>query len=273
MRPTVYDLHASVAEIYDRIETKTADVALLRRLIGSVNGLRILEPFCGTGRVLVPLARDGHTLVGLDNAAGMLARARAKLSALPAAVQERVTLHHVDVLHEAWPQGFDLVILAGNCLYELGTPEDQARVIACAAAALRPGGHLFVDNDHMEGDLDPSWYRPAEEDGVFPTGRCADGTCLESRWSVIWYNTATRLIAFRRRTRITRPDGTVEERETVQQKHPPSAEEVAGWLEAAEMTTERRMGDYDANCYTNNAPRAIFWARKDKEVKPDAQRA
>jgi hypothetical protein len=196
----------------------------------------------------------------------MLARARSKLSALSPEVQGRTTLHQIDVLHEVWPGHFDLVLLAGNCLYELATAEEQAHVIARAAAALRPRSHLFVDNDHMEGDLDPSWYRPAVEEGVFPTGRCSDGTHLESSWSVIWYNTATRLIAFRRRTRITHPDGTIEERETIQQKHPPSADEVAGWLEAAGVAIERRMGDYDANYYTNNAPRAIFWARKGTDL-------
>ena len=51
----MYDVDAHVAEIYDQLETKTADVDLIRRLVGPGNRLRILEPFCGTGRVLIPL--------------------------------------------------------------------------------------------------------------------------------------------------------------------------------------------------------------------------
>lgn len=260
----MYDLDAGVAEIYDKIEMKTADVALLGRLLGSREGLRILEPFCGTGRILIPLACDGHTVVGLDHAAGMLDRAREKVSALAPEVRSRIALQERDVVGDGWPQGFDLVVLGGNCLYELATPEEQARVIARAAASLRPGGRVFVDNDHMEGELDPSWYEPPVEDGVFPTGECADGTRLESRWHVVWYDAARRLIRFRRQTRIVRPDGTATEHEVVQQKHPPSGEEVAEWLEAEGFSIERRMGDYDGSVYTDDAPRAIFWARREE---------
>jgi SAM-dependent methyltransferase len=258
----MYDLDARVAEVYDQLITATEDVGLIRRLIGPRTGLRVLEPFCGTGRLLIPLALDGRTVVGMDRARAMLARARAKVGALPPEVQERITLLQADVLWKTWPAGFDLVILGGNCLYELATPEEQARVIGAAADGLRPGGYLFVDNDHMEGALDPSWYDPPMREGVFPTGECADGTRLESRWEVVWYDAPRRLIRFLRQTRVTLPDGGVVEREYLQQKHPVSAVEVAGWLTDRGLRIERMLGDYEGHPYTDSAPRAIFWARK-----------
>lgn len=258
----MYDLDAHVAELYDQLVTDTEDIALIRRLIGTRKGLRILEPFCGTGRVLIPLALDGHTVVGLDRAQGMLSRAKAKARALAPEVQERITLLQRDVLREAWPAGFDLVILGGNCLYELATPEEQAQVIASAANALRPGGHLLVDNDHMEGTLDHSWYDPPVREGVFPSGECADGTCLRSRWEVIWYDPPRRLIRFLRHTRIAFPDGRTAEVQYVQQKHPVSADEVASWLTARGLEIEHMWGNYDRSPYTDSAPRAIFWAKK-----------
>jgi hypothetical protein len=186
----LYDLDACVAEVYDQIETKTADVALIRRLIGTGERLHILEPFCGTRRVLIPLALDGHAVVGLDRAAEMLARAEAKASTLPPQDRVRITLSRRDVLRDSWPHGFDEVVLGGNCLYELGTAEEQTQVTIAAADALRAGGHLFVDSDHMEGELDRSWYDPPEREGVFPSGEWADGTRLESRWRVAWYDAA-----------------------------------------------------------------------------------
>ncbi len=259
---TVYDLDAHVAELYDQQITTTEDVALIRRLIGPREGLRILEPFCGTGRVLIPLAFDGHVVVGLDRAQGMLSRARAKARTLPLEIQGRVTLSRCDVLREAWPTDFDLVILGGNCLYELATPEEQAQVIAAAANALRPGGQLFVDSDHMEGELERTWYDPPMRERVFPSGECADGTRLESRWQVIWYDAPRRLIRLLRQTRISRPGGSIVECECIQQKHPVSAAEVADWLTGQGLTIERMLGDYEGHPYTNSAPRAIFWARK-----------
>lgn len=259
----MYDLDPHVAEIYDKTETKTADVALIRRLIGRPQGLHILEPFCGTGRMLIPLARDGHAIVGLDRAQAMLDRAEAKLDALTAAERGRITLLRADILRDRWPGPFDLVILGGNCLYELATAEEQVQVIAAAAAALRRGGRLFVDNDHMEGELDRSWYDPSVEEGVFPSGECADGTHLDSRWEVTWYDATERLIRFRRTTRVTLPDGRFLEREVVQQKHPVSAGEVAGWLTDQGLVIERMLGDYEGAPYSDAAPRAIFWARRE----------
>ena len=61
----MYDIESHIAEIYDQIEMHTDDVTLLRKLIGGRGALRILEPFCGSGRILIPLALDGHHLVGL----------------------------------------------------------------------------------------------------------------------------------------------------------------------------------------------------------------
>ena len=258
----LYDLDAHVAELYDRLITDRHDIALIRRLIGSRRELRILEPFCGTGRILIPLARDGHTVVGMDSARAMLDRAAAKLGALSPGIRKRVTLLHRDVLRDKWPGGFDLVILAGNCLYELATSGEQARVIAQAAEVLRTGGYLFLDNDHMEGELDRAWYDPPVCEGVFPTGECADGTRLESRWEVVWYDRSRRLVRFLRRIRIIRPDGSVVVREYVQQKHPVSTVEVADWLTEQGLTLEGMWEDHHGSPYTAAAPRAIFWARK-----------
>jgi SAM-dependent methyltransferase len=77
----VYDIEPHIAEIYDQSETYTDDVKLIRKLINGRGPLRILEPFCGTGRILIPLALDGHETVGLDQAKGMLSRARGQSGA------------------------------------------------------------------------------------------------------------------------------------------------------------------------------------------------
>jgi SAM-dependent methyltransferase len=254
-----YDVDSHIAEIYDQIETTSDDVDLIRRLIGSRGPLRILEPFCGTGRILLPLALDGHTLAGLDQAGGILARARLKLAGLADEVRQRVTLVEADVLRADWPQGFDVVILGGNCFYELATPEEQEHCIRQAAASLRPGGWVYLDNNHMEGDLDPAWQQPGIRRNVL-SGLCADGTRVENTSEVVWYDVARRLAHFRRHTVVTCPDGTVIEKEYVQQKHPVSAAEVQGWLDAQHFVVEQRYGDRAGNPYTDQSSRAIFWA-------------
>ncbi len=260
-RFSAYQAGAQIAELYDHVEDHADDLALIRTLIDQRRHLRIVEPFCGTGRILLPLAEDGHTVMGLDRAKHMLARARAKLDMLPAQAQTRVTLHALDVIDHPWPKGFDLVILGGNCLYELATPQEQALCIERAAEALDPGGLLYVDNDHMEGALDLAWRRPGVGPS-FPTGTCSDGTRVKATTETIWYDAPERLVRFRRAIVITRPDGTTLTREFIQQKHPVSQREVADWLDAYGFAVDACYGDRSGNRYKDSAPKAIFWAHK-----------
>jgi len=257
----MYDLEPHIAEIYDQVETYSDDVELIRKLIGGRGSLGILEPFCGTGRILIPLALDGHELVGLDQAKGMLDRARQKVGQLPAQVQHRIILHAADVIADEWPAGFDLVILGGNCFYELATPEEQEQCIISAATSLHSGGHVYVDNDHMEGEFDTSWQRTGVNQG-FPTGTCSDGTCVESITETIWFDVSLRLVRFRRCTKATLPDGSVIENEYIQQKHPVSKVEVQNWLKSHGFTVKQVYGDRTGNPYNKTSPRAIFWAEK-----------
>jgi SAM-dependent methyltransferase len=148
-----YDADIHVAEIYDQSENRQADVDLILTLLGGVGPLKILEPFCGTGRLLIPLALHGHTVFGMDQSAGMLNRARQKIRELPLGLQQRIDLIRADVLCEEWPVGFDLVILGYNCFYELAVPDEQETCVRQAARCLNPGGYVFIDNDHMEGEL------------------------------------------------------------------------------------------------------------------------
>ena len=256
-----YNIEVRVAEIYDQVETQTEDVALIRCLIGERGPLRILEPFCGTGRILIPLALDDHELVGLDQAKAMLNRAQRKIEQLPESVQKRITLVEADVTTSTWPREFDLVIMGGNCFYELATPEEQEGCIASAAAALRPGGYVYLDNNHMEGDLDEDWRRPGVNTNRFPTGTCANGARIQGSTETIWWDAPRRLVRFRRTVTVTFPDGTTTSKEWIQQKHPPSAVEVRTWLEAHGFIIEQMYGDRAGSPYVQSSPRAIFWAR------------
>jgi SAM-dependent methyltransferase len=249
------------AELYDTLETQTDDVQLIRRLIKDERGLQILEPFCGTGRILLPLAGDGHHITGFDLSSAMAARAVEKASAMGVDVQSRVSIFQADVIHTDWPQGFDLVILGGNCLYELATPQEQEQVIASAYNSLKSGGYVYLDNDHMEGELLSSW----RETGVrqsFPHGTTSDGTQVESTIETIWHDAPARLVRFRRRTTAAVLSGSTRIWEYIQQKHPVSTAEMARWLEKHGFVIKHHFGDREGQPYHPESSRSIFWARK-----------
>ncbi len=256
-----YDADFHVAEIYDQREIELDDVDFIRKLIGNFGSIRIFEPFCGTGRILIPLAMHGHAIVGMDQSAGMLRLARQKTKKLPLETQQRINFSQVDVLCDEWPRGFDLVILGCNCFYELATSDEQEKCVMSAFQSLKPSSHLFIDNDHMEGDLAASW----QDIGVLEpslSGKCSDGTVVESTRKTIWFDVPSRLARFRRNTRVTLPDGNVIEQEYIQQKHPVSKGEVQNWLEKNGFIIEGIYSNYVGVPYTGSSLRAIFWARK-----------
>ncbi|HEX5501234.1 MAG TPA: class I SAM-dependent methyltransferase, partial [Thermomicrobiales bacterium] len=81
---------AALARLYDAFPFD-ADLPFYLELAAAQGG-RVLELACGSGRVLVPLARAGHRVVGLDASPHMLALAREKLAAAGPEVAARATL-------------------------------------------------------------------------------------------------------------------------------------------------------------------------------------
>jgi len=65
------------AYLYDQEETQTDDVDFLLSIIGQ-DPQNILEVGCGSGRILVPLAKAGHRATGFDMNDYMLERIPAK---------------------------------------------------------------------------------------------------------------------------------------------------------------------------------------------------
>src|SRR3954469_20597150 len=66
--------------LYDRVVRPGPCEALYRDLARQTGG-PILELACGTGRLTIPLARDGHEVVGLDASRAMLRTTQAKAEA------------------------------------------------------------------------------------------------------------------------------------------------------------------------------------------------
>ena len=255
-----YDIDSCITEIYDQFETQREDIQLLRGIIGQDKPLKILEPFCGNGRILIPMAQDGHKIVGLDKSPPMLESSRKKIQKLPVKIQRNITLKQANVLTEEWPKRFDLVILGGNCLYELATPEEQETCIHKAQKSLKPNGFLYLDNDHMEGDLDPKWRKPGIGK-AFPTGICADGTKVQGTTEIVWYDIKNRLVHEKRVVTITFPDGKTSKKEWLEQCHAPSTVEMKTWLNKYGFVIENLWGSRQGSPYTDESERAIFWAK------------
>ena len=131
------------ARYYDADYGAIADDALFYRELARRCGGPILEPMCGSGRLLVPLAQAGYRLTGVDISARMLALARDRLA--DTGQLDQVDLIEADVRDMAPAGPFALAIVALNSFMHLTTVEDQFAALGRIREALRPGGLLALD--------------------------------------------------------------------------------------------------------------------------------
>jgi SAM-dependent methyltransferase len=114
---------------------------------------RILEIACGTGRVLIPIARKGIEIHGVDNSQPMLEILKNSLAREPQDVRQRVTLHEGDMRDFRLGAQFPLVIIPFRPMQHMHTVEDQVGALTTAALHLSEAGILAFDVFYPKFDL------------------------------------------------------------------------------------------------------------------------
>jgi ubiquinone/menaquinone biosynthesis C-methylase UbiE len=108
------------AEYYDWENAQTVgkrDIAFWKRMSAGVDG-PVLELGCGTGRVALPVARHGATVIGIDRSASMLARARLRVTR--SRLSSRVKLIRGDIRQLPFPdRTFPLIMAPYGILQSL----------------------------------------------------------------------------------------------------------------------------------------------------------
>jgi len=141
------------------------DIAYFLALADEARG-PILEYGCGSGRVTLPLAERGHTVVGVDNSQPMLRRLKERLRTLDPAVRARVRLQRGDMRSFEPQDRFALVLATFNVVGHLHSFQDLARFLRQAAKGLATGAELVFDvplpaAEETEADPDERLRLPA----------------------------------------------------------------------------------------------------------------
>jgi SAM-dependent methyltransferase len=142
--PGGYD--APIAELYDHVVPyrERADVTFFVEA-ATAAGSPVLEIGCGTGRVLIPTARAGIGITGLDLSSSMLRVCRQRVSSEPADVQNRVQLVQADMRNFQLDRRFTLVTIPFRPFQHLLTVADQLACLAAVRRHLIDGGTLILD--------------------------------------------------------------------------------------------------------------------------------
>src|SRR5436853_1719379 len=121
-----YDEYASIADLYDHVAPYRSrpDIAFFVEAAKQA-GSTVLEVGCGTGRVLIPTARAGVDIVGLDLSPHMLAVCRERLGHESTAVQSRVQLVQADMRNFNLERTFRLITVPFRPFQHLITVDEQ----------------------------------------------------------------------------------------------------------------------------------------------------
>jgi len=146
-----YEADSLSTEIYDVLaasigsgSSAEGDIDFYRRLARETGG-PILDVGCGTGRVAVELAADGHEVVGVDLSAPMLRLAEQRRSALSADVAARLSFHQADMTTLDLGRDFALVVTPSRVFQFALTTVAQRQALAAMKSHLRRGARLVLD--------------------------------------------------------------------------------------------------------------------------------
>ncbi|MFN2205063.1 MAG: class I SAM-dependent methyltransferase [Candidatus Promineifilaceae bacterium] len=141
-----YEDYNFIADLYDYVVPYRGrpDVAFFVEAAEESGG-PVLEVGCGTGRVLIPTARAGIEITGLDLSEHMLAVCREKLAREPREVQERADLLLADMRDFDLGRTFALATLPFRPFQHLTTVEDQISCLRTIHRHLQPNGRLILD--------------------------------------------------------------------------------------------------------------------------------
>lgn len=208
--PEGLDEYGAAAEYYDYVDAyaQRDDVSFFVDLACESGG-PVLEVGCGTGRVLLPTARAGIEIAGLDLSQGMLAVLRRRLADEPHEVQARVRLVEGDMRHFDLGEQYALVTIPFRPFQHLTTVEDEMACLAAIRRHLKPDGRLVLDlfNPSLPALTDDSRFEEqAPEAGL----ELPDGRRFYRTWRLVDRNLFAQVQQVEMYYYVTYPDGRQE---------------------------------------------------------------
>jgi len=214
----------------------------------------VLEVACGTGRVLLPMARalaergaPRATVTGVDPSAEMRAQLVTKLAREPEAVRARVTVlaGRFDQIPARGP--FALVCSPFRAFQHLQTAGEQQAAVTSMAAVLAPGGTLAFD----VFDYDPTF---AARRGNAPDCAYDEGGRHIERRSVVRLDEAARSV---RLDLAWYADGVPTGEQAGCSMKIATRDELAALVTRAELRLVGVYGDFDRSPHDPARPREL----------------
>lgn len=129
------------ANIYDGLNTDLSDLQFYKKWMPKNKDAKILELCCGTGRLTIPIAKDGNNICGVDNTSSMLEQAKVKAS--EAGLE--INLIEADIRTLNLQEKFDLIFIPFNSIHHLYKNEDLFGTLKAVKNHLKEDGTFLLD--------------------------------------------------------------------------------------------------------------------------------
>ncbi|KGN99829.1 methyltransferase [Porphyromonas macacae] len=129
------------ANIYDGLNTFLDDLPFYKKWLPKSPNARILELCCGTGRLTIPIAKEGYSIYGVDNARPMLEQAKLKAS------KEGLKIGFIeaDIRTLDLPNKYDLIFISFNSIHHLYQTQDLFDTLNVIKKHLKEDGLFLLD--------------------------------------------------------------------------------------------------------------------------------
>ncbi|WGH74454.1 class I SAM-dependent methyltransferase [Tenacibaculum tangerinum] len=129
------------ANVYDGMNTNLNDLAFYKKWLPKNEDARILELCCGTGRLTIPIAKEGYNICGVDFTSSMIERAKHK--ALEAGLE--ITFIKEDIRNLHLREKYDVIFIPFNSIHHLYKNEDLFKVFETVKNHLKDEGIFLFD--------------------------------------------------------------------------------------------------------------------------------
>jgi SAM-dependent methyltransferase len=257
-----YDAIDNIGELYDFITAYNSrrDVEFYVEEARGATG-DVLEIGSGTGRVLIPAARAGVTITGLDSSPRMVARCRDRLESEPPEVRARVSLHCGDMRSFDLNKTFTLVMVPFRPLQHLLTIDDQVAALNVIHRHLQRGGRLVFDVFNPDIRLLADSTRSEEREDT-PETPLPDGRTLRRTGRVIAVHSVEQYSDVELIYYVQHPDGRAER---LVQSFPMRwymKSELIHLLARVGFRVTGIWGDFDRSPLSDGSPEMIFIAER-----------
>jgi ubiquinone/menaquinone biosynthesis C-methylase UbiE len=251
-----YDIIAPFYDIEHAHFDEDVDLYLNFAEASGTYGGPLLELACGSGRLLLPLARAGYHITGVDSSARMLELAREALEAEE--LTSQCTLVQQDMGALQLGQKFHLAFIALGSFAHVCTRKEQQQALASIYGQLTAGSTFILDISNADVRYMENMGGQVLHQGTWTMD---DGKLLTHFVSPA-SSASTHLLELTHFYDLHRQGEAVRRTVSHTRLYLFERSETELLLESAGFVVKEVYGNYDFSPYENDSPRMIFIAEK-----------